>query len=361
MMRWVIPSCVRVFVAAVLAGCALPATAQQTWGRFGGWRGEGEDQLTEEERREQMRKRLEEMRKATPEQRREMELDRMLDFTARAYELTDEQRPVVRAEMKKMADEYRAQAGPDADEMDRLRDQMSEFWLKRMSEPREEGEGPQVPWNDPEFRRIGERMRELNEKHPFDFRASLERVEKLLPPEQVDQARQRREQFGQGMMERARERMEEMAQQVAREPENKELFERFSQMRERMAEWNRRRQEGQGGGDAGRGGDVPRPEASPAVQTHPWDAYLAEFTRRHALDEGQRASAASILSDVRAREAKLRASQASARASAEAMTDAEARAKAIAELDAPIDALFAEFKTRLSALLTAAQKQTGGR
>lgn len=356
------PSLILLLSASALLSSSLIAQVPGGFGRFGG-RGDGLENMTDEERRAEMRRRLEALRAMTPEQRRAAELDRMLEFTARSYELTDEQKTVVRAEMEKMAREYREKLGGDADELDRLRDRMSEFWLERMSAAPAEGEraGP-PPWDDPRLRELGAKMREFMEKHPFDWQASIDRIEKLLPPEQVERARQRRLEFMSGMQQRMQERMDEMARQVAREPENRELFERFAQMRERMAEFSRRTREGGTGGDqsgaasSGARPDLSRSETGPA---HPWDAYFADFAVRYQIDSGQRTSGESILKDMKVREAATRAAQADARARAAEMTDAGARQKALAELDAPIDALFRELKTRLDALLTSEQRQKG--
>lgn len=356
-------------IGCVLLAVAKPASAQAPgpggFGRFGGWGG-GSQGTSDEERRADMRKRLEEMRAMSPEQRRKAELDRMFEFTTQSYELTDAQKPVVRAEMEKIAKEYRDKLGPDADELDRMRDKMSEFWLERMSAPPAEGDrqGP-PPWDDPQMRELGTKMREFMEKHPFDWQASVDRVEKLLPAEQVQRAHQRRQEFMGGMQQRMQERMDDMAKQVAREPENKELFERFTQMRERMAEFSRRSRDGESGppGTGARPGDPnnPRggasPSAQPAAPVHPWDAYFAEFAAKYQLDPGQRTSGESILKDMKAREAATRAAQSEARSKAAGLTDSSARQKAVAELDAPIDAMFKELKTRLDALLTAEQRQ----
>jgi len=362
------------------------AASTPAWSQIpGGWgwgRDRGDDNgQSDEERRELWRKRVEEMRTATPDQRRSMELDRMLEFTARSYELDDEQKQTVRAEMEKMSAEYRKSLGEDAEEMDKLRDRMSEYWLQRMGEARPGEDGRQDgadrgadrggdgrfgdgrfgPWNDPKFRELSQRLRELNEKHPLDWRGSIERIEKLLPPAQVEKARQRREEAMRGMADRAQERLEDMARQVSREPENRELFERFSQMRERMAEWNRRRAEGDEREALTRPQGQPErtSPAAPAPPVHPWDAYLKTFIAKYELDDGQRTAAESILRDAKEREATIRGHQVDARNKAQSLVDSQAKAEALKQLDAPINELFSELKTRLKALLTATQRSFG--
>jgi len=291
---------------------------------------------------------MEKMRNATPEERRNMRLEGFVEMTARNYELNDSEKGVVRQEMLKMRDERRAQMGTDAEEYDRLRDQMFEYWNRpRPGGENENRDGPpdfRRMREDPEFQKMQERMRALDEKYPFDWQTSMQRVEALLPADKVAKGRARFE--------------------------------------ERRAQWQNRG----GNGDSGRGrerGDdnrrrrrdrgpdrndmPPQPKAEAAkvepmragaTALHPWEEYVNKFVAQYGLSETQKASAKAILKDCLARESKLNEDPAIRRAKADAAnaTDSAAARAKMAEANGPRDRLFEELKGRLDALLTAEQR-----
>ncbi|HWL93201.1 MAG TPA: hypothetical protein VNT79_06675, partial [Phycisphaerae bacterium] len=131
------------------------------------------------------RDRWERFRNATPEERERMRADRLVEMAGRTYELTDEQRTLVKGEIEKMGEERKALMGADYDRYQQLREQMFSYWRDRSAN---EGEG-RPDWramrNNPEFQKLREELRSLEQKYPLDWDASMRRVESLLPPEQA--------------------------------------------------------------------------------------------------------------------------------------------------------------------------------
>ncbi|MCK6485723.1 MAG: hypothetical protein L6R00_16475 [Phycisphaerae bacterium] len=326
-----------------------------------------------------MRERMERMRNASPEERRRMELDGWADMMVRTYDLDDAQRATVREEIQRISDEYRATLGPDAARLDQLRDEMGRYWFERMRRE-EAGEDVGSPRDDPRFDELRTQMRDIMEKHPFDWQANVDRIEKLLPAEQVEMGRQRREEWRQNMGRFNREGDDRFGRN--REDGRDDSDRRRDRMREtrrRLAESeganegerprrdaDRRGRRGPGGGPP----DVERPRppeeanppqaVTPSPPQHPWDIYTEGFIRTRRLTKDQAASALAIVQQLKVRAAAIERAQAEARAEAERMLDAAAKSKKLAELDAPINELFKELQTRLDALLTAEQRQAAG-
>lgn len=309
-------------------------------GRFGG--------ATEEER-QQWRERMERYRNATPAERANLRLEGMVEMTARNYDLNDAEKATVRHEMEAMQAERRAAMGADAEEYDRLREKMFEYW-NRPREGGNAGGGDRPDWqrmrDNPEFRELQEKLRALDEKYPFDWQASVARVEKVIPPEKVA---------------KGKARMEERRAQWQNRDRNRD----GGQGRDREGRRNR--------GDRGdrqrrfESGSEPStltpPTAAaepakvePILKTskavHPWEEYTNSFSARYKLDSAQIASAQSILKDSLTRATKLE--QDDAARSGNAQTG-----KKSPELTAALDSIFKELKGRLDALLTAEQRTKG--
>ncbi len=303
--------------------------------------------------REQRRRRPDRgdsFRDATPEQRRQMQVDRMIDRATRTYELDDNQKPLVRTELETIQRERRQAMGPEAEEYDKLREQMSQFWRPPPNEKGEPVSRDELRerrrrmMDDPEFRKVRDRLRELDRKYPVDWEDAMKRVETLLPPEQAEKGRKR--------IEEREARREERAQR----------------WRER-AELRRARRGEVDPNAAAAGTSVPTlptkvespssaapPVQPPATVLHPWEIYVREFITQHQLTAAQQAAAMAVLKDVRSRAAQTELSLREKTAQAEEMSDPAARAARLAELRKPTDQLFIELKNRLDGLLTASQR-----
>lgn len=290
---------------------ALPAAAQDSLGR----RGERPDASSSEQDRQQRpgrwRERMRRMEGATPEERQSMRLDWQMGMMTRSYELTEDQQKNVRAELEKAAQEYRKAMGPEQLEaMEKLRTEMREFWRSRVRDGDDAGRDRwRTLTDDPKFTEIRERMRQMREDSPFDWQANIERVEKLLPKEQVEAGRKRRE--------------------------------------ERMSGW---------AGGARNFQGRRRAWQQPADEDA-WGDYVSNFIARYNLDAAQAASASAVLKDVKERAARLRITQKDPREKARALSDFRKRRRQLGALDEPIEALFSELKSRLDRIPTERQRR----
>lgn len=271
--------------------------------------------------------------KASPAERRAMRLDRFTDMVERTYELSGDQRRIVRDEMGKIQTEYYARMGDKAGEFERLENEMAEFWMKQAAQGADREERP---WDRPEFRALRDRMRAIEREFPFDRDAAVRRVEALLPAEQVATGQKRREEW-----------RERMAQVRDRGPGGR-------RGREGRGERGERIERGPGFGPR-RGADAPAPQAVETPE-HPWEAYVREFEQRHDLDAAQRAAAKSVLKDLLERERNYRHSRSTQFAEAGKLPSASQREARLKELNMPVDELFTELKNRLDDLLTAEQR-----
>lgn len=268
----------------------------------------GDEQLLERQRR-LWRERMEQTARATPEERRQMRVDWQVSMMTQTYELNDEQRAMVRAEFERSSREYRKSLGRDAEQMDRLRREMREFWRERTRSG--ESAGPnrwQSLRSDPKFIELRERMQTMRRDHPYDWQDTIERVEKLLPEDQVTAGRERRRQW--------------------------------------IGRWSER-------GD----GFTDRPEAQPASSANDWAQYTKEFIERHKFDAAQTASARAILGDVEDRAVSVRRTQEDARAELAALPDGPEKKQRLQALDEPLRRLFAELQNRLQRLVTEQQRR----
>lgn len=308
-----------------------------------------------ETRRNERRQRWERYNNATPVERSQMRVDRMVDMTSRMYELDEVQKVMVRQEIMQVQAERRAAMGADAEELDKLREQMVEFWRTQRDEGSTEGEARsgrdrrRELRDNPEFRQLREKMRAIENKYPMDWEAAAQRVEALLPPEQAERGRARR------------------AERESRWRDRRDGEGRRGNRSERRAGQN-----GGGGivaGDSvnqGRPGqdarvadraEAPAVESPKPAPVHPWEVYTHDFIKRHQLAPAQANAALAILQDSRQRGARIEASIAAELAEAEKITDSVGRQKRLTELRAPIDHLFDDLKGRLSGLLTAEQRK----
>lgn len=317
---------------------------------------------------------------ATPEEREKMRSERMVDMTARNYDLTDEQKTLVRTEMERMRDERKMLMGADYDRYEKLREQQFQYWQNRGQDGRGRGGPRGQDWermrNDPEFQKLRTEMRELETKYPFDWQASMTRIESLLPPEQAAKGRERFEQRRSRFDER-RQRVEAEIQQdmlnLMRETEQAmaggdkarvtELLDKASkqldsswvsedvklQLRQRIEA--ARQQAG-----------VNNPTVDvPEAPEHPWEKQVREFGAKHQLSASQQSASAGILKDVLDRASRYEAGITSKVAAAKELPDAKEREAKLKELNAPLVKLQEELSIRLDGLLTAEQRKRAGK
>jgi hypothetical protein len=338
--------------------------------------GNSGDDAAERTRR---RQRWQRFRGASPEERRRLRSERMVEMAARTYELDDSQKELVRNEIELMGAERRAAMGDQAEEYDKLRDEMGKFWETRMSQDGDRGDRRRSMRglrDDPEFRKLRERMREIDQRYPFSWRDSLNRVESLLPEEQAARGRtkleERRQRFDRSRQERGDRRAEreqrsiertlreaETAVQEAQSPDQREAAQRLladarKQITDRPLGEDARRQlqeriEAAERAAAGQG-QSPR-------SLDPWEKHVEGFIQSHELTAAQQTAAMAILKDVQARGTQIERVYGPRIAAAKQLQDPEARKKLLAELNKPTEKLFEELKTRLDRLLTASQRK----
>ncbi|MFH1417419.1 MAG: hypothetical protein ABII12_03925 [Planctomycetota bacterium] len=314
---------------------------------------------------------------ATPEEQEELRLERWTDMTARLYELDEQQREQVHQEIAAISKERREVMGDDAQEYDRIRREMFELRAKGIDQEEGDWESRRQKWRElresPKFRELSEKLQAFQEKYPLDMEASIQRIEKLLPEDQVAKGRERREMWrGRREERRARgdgppgridreERREQRRARATREPAEpapprdaaaealaKEAAKQAAEAEKAAAEARRLAEE-----------EAARIEAARKKPLHPWEKYVRDFSDRYELTEQQDNSAMSVLKDVLTQAQRIEQTNAPKIAEAEKIKDAIARAKRLAELNATIDSLFEELKARLDSLLTAPQRAMG--
>ncbi len=287
-----------------------------------------EDRRERDDRRQRWRERMEQMASATPQERQKMRLDWRVSMLTRTYELSEKQQGMVRAEIERMNDDRRKSLGPDAEKLDRLRAKMRERMRERMGSDDNDGRRAwRSMMDDEELTKLRNQMRSLRERISFDWQERNERIEKLLPAEQVEAGRKRREEW--------------------------------------MTRWTERR--GRWGDGASRGGWGERwldrgreREARVTPPVDSWDEFTREFIEKYGFDSAQSSTAGAILKDVKGQATTLQRKQQDARASLETVEDRAERAQRAAEFDEPISALFTELKTRLEILVTERQRRQAG-
>lgn len=333
-----------------------------------------------EDRRARWRARWEQYQNATPEQRRQLRLDRYVEMATETYELGETQKATVRAEIERMSLERRMAMGPKADEYDQLREKMFESWQRNQGDRPDGDRGP-PDWrrmrDDPEFRAVRERIREIEREHPFDWQASMQRVEALLPEDQARKGRERMEQRWSRWRDRDGDRGDRRRERRGpnegfdrradrgdneRNPEalqgeilaTRALLENAQreglpaqvqdELRARLAVLEQQ---------AAQSGHASEPQAEP----HPWEKFVREFIQQHDLSASQQSAAMAILKDVLLRADRIERSNAGRFAEAHSIDDERTREKRLAELQKPIDQLFDEMKRRLDGLLSASQRK----
>ena len=300
-----------------------------------------------------------------------MRFDWMTDMAQRNYELDDSQRIAVRSEIEAIENERRTAMGPLAEEHDRLRGEMGQYW-RGMRERSEGSDDPGEFWrrarDDPGFQKIRDRMRKIEDRFPNRWEESMRRIEALLPEEQAKKGRERIEEMrsrwggnrnrdGNRRGDRgARRGGRDRGERFARRGDGERTRGERRGRRDGAGRFGRRADRARGESDRNRGGDRLSEAAPRARQLHPWEKYVRDFTGKNELTPAQSASAQSILKDVLNRADLVKKRNADRIAEAERAADREVRRRRLAELNKPIDLLFGELKKRLDGLLTAAQR-----
>ncbi len=347
-----------------------------------------EDQA--ESRRRERRARWEGYQTASPEGRRRMRTDRWLRMTTRSYDLDEEQQAVARLEFEAMDAERREQMGPEAERYDQLQERMTELWARSRSEGSEGGDERRSlrgrMRTDPEFVELRAQMREIDEEHPFDWMASVERIEKFLPDDQIRLGRSRLQGRRNRWQRRSRERAEgaaarlekhRVAQMAPKGVGNSRKMEAELKAAQRPSRPDLQPVE-KSVPEVAKQGRPAQPARPKAVEKEvrdkkpvrkaaeeeyvevrlpdEWELYVQQFTKRCELTSTQANAAMSILKDLRTRAVQIEQFNKDRIAAAEQIKDPAARRARLKELRAPISRLFDELKKRLDGLLTAAQR-----
>ncbi|MEK6644680.1 MAG: hypothetical protein AABZ08_12320 [Planctomycetota bacterium] len=281
-----------------------------------------------DQRDNRRRERLIEPRPESMNDRDRQRYERMLESAARLYNLDELQRAMVRNQIDAMSAERRAAMGADAIEYDRLREEVRKMQSLPggvESTPESRRTHLRDLRNDPQFRDVRAKLNEFENKYPIDMESAIERVEKLIPPEQAEAGRKRRDERMSAFRQRREQRQQRTAatSQPTTAPSSLEPLEQ---------------------------------PAPPPAPLHPWELLVRRFISDHGLTDAQSNAALAMLREVRSRASQIEKTQTDRVTDANALRDAEARKKSLADLNKPYDELFDELKNRLDSLLTAAQR-----
>jgi len=322
-----------------------------------------------EEDRQRMREWRQRYRSASAEEREQMRADRWVMRATRMYELDETQQQLVRTEIVTMQNERQLAMGPDAEKYNRLREQMERYWIRDDDQPPDDPqawrERRRAMRDDPQLREIREQMREIEERHPFDIQAAIQRIESRLPAEQVQKGQARREDWMSRRAERDQRRGERGDRRrdpgdPDRRPPSADAgvsdFEAARRARDE-AEAQLRRSEQDAKAQAEKAAAEAEQAARQASEAmHPWEKCVRQFIAEHDLTNDQSNAAMAILKDVRARADRQDRLLAAQIAAAAKRTDAAGLEQRPAQQKASEEQLFTELKKRLETLLTASQR-----
>jgi hypothetical protein len=226
------------------------------------------------------------------------------DFTG-FYELNDDQQQQVRIQLEKLKLDQREYGDARRDRMRELGDKMREMWNQRR-----DGQ----PGNEERMDQIRDEMRTMFRDAPLmNLEKVADAIEPLLPAEQVAVGRPRVE--------------------------------------ARVREWQQRRDDMRRNFAEGRGW------GGPGGSSDGWDRLTERFAENYGLDEAQRATAQSILNELKAQRDRYQASHEADFAAARNIEDREQRSKRLDDLSAPVQSLYDQLQTRLNQIPTASQKE----
>ncbi len=305
-------------------------------------------------------------------------VDRYMGRLTETYALDGDQQTQVRARLEELRQEQRAFYEQHAQEIRTL--------FERMRTLRENPDaGPADGGADGE--EVAARLRALREESPLmNTDRVVGQIEQLLPPEQVQQGRERR----QARIDEWEQRREAMRQRWQRrggpqgasgDPSAADAGEPTMQDespgegpdgtgpggRRRWGD-RRRSPEGEATGQADGteiqvGGDAPGAGAAPPLREDPigpWERYLRDFTRRYRLDAAQQATAWSVLREVQERRTAHEQSHARDYGEARTLEAGPRRQQRMDELNRPVVLMFEELKRRLATIPSAQQRAAAG-
>jgi len=254
-------------------------------------------------------------REFTPEQREEM-YDRIIEYRLERYtsdyELTDQQKELVRARLEELKEKQKEYIKPLRKEFDELRRNMRDYY--RGPRNRRERDNDRMD-------RARERMREIWEGSPLMNRErAAQSIESLLPENQVKKGQQRQAQ--------------------------------------RRAEWESRRQSWrERGEDMRRRGERAGRERESRFRDggDQWDCYVWYFSRRYQLDTTQQATAQSILRELKQQRDLYRESHREDYDKLRGIEDRQARREAYEKYNEPMAKLYEQLKNRLKKIPTSSQ------
>src|ERR1043166_7251507 len=210
---------------------------------------------------------------------------------------------MVRAVLESFRNDRQAAMGTDAAEYENLRKELAQFWNESAAE---EGQTQRRQWRkvreDPKAQEIRRKIREIEKKYPFDWETAMQRCEKLIPAEQVQNAHDRQEQRRQAAGARRRSANPFFPPAG---PAGPGAIDSAGQSRD----------------------DRPRQELATPPAMDPWEKYTRDFIQVNKLDSAQSNSALSILKDLRSRASQIEHSNADRIKAADELPDQTAREK----------------------------------
>lgn len=334
---------------------------------------------------------------STPEDRERFYdhmVERYMDRIGRNYELTEAQKPLVRAQLDQLKTQQRAFSEPRRQEFESLRQEMHQLHENARA-------GGQ--YDQQRGREISDRMRGMWQEAPlFNPQRVTEQVEKLLPPDQVERGRAKAKAEDRGWEQRRdemRRRWQERQQGQngqqpggpqqpaqapgwsppppvappqggAETPSNTGRAHRDHGSRSGRSRGNdasSQQQYAQGYQQGSAASSDPRaqrsdgrrqPQGRPVVEdpAGPWERYMRDFIRRYQLDASQQATAQSVLRSAQETRTAYEQSRRADFQAAEQISDPGERKQRLQQLNEPVVQMFGQLKSRLDQIPTAAQR-----
>lgn len=319
----------------------------------------------------------------TPEQREEFYnrmAERQLERVTRLYELNDSQKVQMQARMEQLKEEQRQYTEPRLQEFETIRSEMRNLWQQSRQNGQFDGQ---------RMRELGQQMRTMMEGAPLlNMDRVADEAERILPPEQVEQGRARRQTESVEFQRRREEmrqrfeqrRQEQETQPPAEQPENQETpntgdGQPSNEGRESRRERGRRFRQSEGqdqpGGEQpreqgeGRRGDREGREGregeardyDPEAALGPWERYVRQYIRRYRLDPSQQATAMSILRGIQEQRTVYETAHRADYEIAQKLESTDQKKQELARLNSRVERLFVDLKTQLDRIPTVAQRE----
>jgi hypothetical protein len=261
----------------------------------------------------------------TPEQRAEFYnrmVERYMERATETYQLTDAQRQQVFQRLEQIKADALSTGEQRQQERQRIWEQMRQLRDQRDAGQQVDRSAEEALWRQ---------MRAA--RGPLgDYDNVTQEVEKLLPPEQVQQGHERREQ-----------RRQQWRRERDRDDDDDDSWRGRDGRRDRDR-----------GDDRGRRGRGDRDSDFSSVDA--WERYTRNYAQRYQFDASQQAAAQSILRDLLQQRQAYEESHRLDFAAAEKIEDRDLRRKQQDYLNQPVRQLFEQLKTKLGQLPTAAQR-----